>query len=96
MKDAAIQLNGRRSILGSHLNFGQKERGWDFRSLGRGDINFEEIIRELNHIGYRGPLSVEWEDCGMEREYGAKQACEFAKKVNFVPSEFVFDAAFDK
>jgi sugar phosphate isomerase/epimerase len=96
MKDAAIQLTGRNSILGSHLSFGSAERGWDFRSLGHGDVNFEEIIRALNHINYRGPLSVEWEDCGMEREYGAKEAFEFVKKINFEPSQVAFDSAFGK
>ena len=96
MKDVALQLNGRTGILCSHLSFGHKDRGWDFRSLGHGDIKFESIIRELNHIGYEGPLSVEWEDCGMEREKGAKEACEFVKKINFAPSSFVFDSAFER
>ena len=94
MKDAALQLNGRTGILGSHLNFGHPGRGWDFRSLGHGGVNFEEIIRALNHIGYRGPLSIEWEDSGMDREHGAKEACEFTKKVDFAPSSLAFDAAF--
>ena len=84
MKDAALQLSGRSGILASHLNFGHPERGWDFRSLGHGGVNFEEIIRTLNNIGYNGPLSVEWEDCGMDREHGAKEACEFVKKVDFL------------
>jgi len=96
MKDAALQLNGRGGILASHLNFGKPGRGWDFRSLGRGGVNFEEIIRALNKIGYTGPLSVEWEDSGMDREHGAKEACEFVKKVDFKPSQIAFDAAFDK
>jgi sugar phosphate isomerase/epimerase len=96
MKDAALQLNGRNGILGSHLNFGERERGWDFRSLGRGSINFEEIIRALNHFHYSGPLSVEWEDSGMEREHGAREAREFVRKVDFAPSKIAFDAAFDK
>jgi len=96
MKDAALQLNGQSGILSSHLNFGDPRRGWDFRSLGHGGVNFEEIIRALNQIGYDGPLSVEWEDCGMDREHGAKEACRFVKKVDFKPSQVAFDAAFDK
>ncbi|MBW8036194.1 MAG: TIM barrel protein, partial [Planctomycetes bacterium] len=95
MKDAAIQLDGRSGILASHLNFGQQERGWDFRSLGHGGVDFEEIIRALNHIGYTGPLSVEWEDCGMERFHGATEACDFVNSVDFSPSNIQFDAAFD-
>lgn len=96
MKDAKVSLNGRNGILASHLNFGDYRRGWDFRSLGRGDVNFEEIVRALNHVGYQGPLSVEWEDSGMERERGAKEACEFVKRMNIEPSTFAFDAAFDQ
>lgn len=96
MKDAIVTLDGKSGILASHLNFGDPRRGWDFRSLGRGGVNFEEIIRALNQIGYQGPLSVEWEDSGMDREHGAKEACEFVKRVDFEPSRVAFDAAFDK
>lgn len=96
MKDAAIQLNGRTGILASHLDFGHPERGWDFRSLGRGGVDFEEIIRALNQIGYKGPLSVEWEDSRMNREHGAEEACEFVKDLDFAPSDVAFDTAFDK
>ncbi len=96
IKDAALQLNGYRGILGSHLNFGEADRGWDFRSPGHGDVNFEEVIRALNHIGYTGPLSVEWEDNGMEREWGVKDALEFVRSINFAPSTVAFDAAFER
>lgn len=95
MKDSALQLNGYTSILASHLDFGHKDRGWDFRSLGHGGVNFEVIIRALNHIRYDGPLSVEWEDSGMDREHGAKEACEYVKRIDFTPSNVAFDAAFD-
>jgi len=96
MKDAALQLDGCSGILASHLNFGNPDRGWDFRSLGHGGVNFEEIIRKLNQVGYSGPLSVEWEDCGMDREHGAKEACEFVRKVDFTPSKVAFDKAFEE
>jgi sugar phosphate isomerase/epimerase len=96
MKDAALQLDGYAGILGSHLNFGQQKRGWDFRSLGRGGVNFEEIIRALNFAGYNGPLSVEWEDSGMQREQGAMEAAAFVKSIDFQPSTIAFDAAFEK
>jgi len=83
-------------VFGGHTAFGAPGRYWDFRSPGRGKIQFEEIIRALNRIGYAGPLSVEWEDSGMDREYGAKEACEFVKKIDFPPSGIGFDAAFEK
>jgi sugar phosphate isomerase/epimerase len=96
IKDAITTLNGRSGILSSHLNFGDPRRGWDFRSPGRGGVNFEEIIRTLNSIGYQGPLSVEWEDSGMDREHGARESAEFVKRLDFAPSGRAFDAAFEK
>ncbi len=94
MKDAATTLNGRTGINSSHLPFGDARRGWDFRSVGRGAVRFEEIIRALNAANYAGPLSVEWEDSGMDREHGAKESCQFCKNVDFAPSNRAFDAAF--
>jgi sugar phosphate isomerase/epimerase len=95
VKDAARTLDGRTGILGSHLNFGDPRRGWDFRSPGRGQVNFDAIARALNSIGYAGPLSVEWEDPGMEREYGAAEAARFVKeKMGFAAAGRLFDQAF--
>jgi sugar phosphate isomerase/epimerase len=94
MKDVAVTLDGKTGILGSHLPFGDLRRGWNFRSLGHGDVNFEEIIRALNDIGYNGPLSVEWEDNGMDREFGAQESVEFVKSINFAPSDVAFDKDF--
>ena len=93
MKDVTVNLDGRSGILGSHIDFGDLRRGWNFRSLGRGDVNFEEIIRVLNQAGYDGPLSVEWEDSGMDRIQGATEAAEFVRRMNFKPSKIKFDDA---
>ncbi len=83
-------------VFGGHTDFGDTRRSWDFRSLGRGRIDFEAIIRALNDVGYQGPLSVEWEDGGMDREHGATEACAFVRRVDFKPSGVAFDAAFSK
>ena len=83
-------------VFGGHTEFGAPGRFWDFRSLGHGKINFEEIVRALNRIGYKGPLSVEWEDSGMDREHGANEAEDFVRKVDFPPSDIDFDAAFEE
>ncbi|MCK4921939.1 MAG: sugar phosphate isomerase/epimerase [Bacteroidales bacterium] len=83
-------------VFGGHLEFGDRRRFWDFVSPGRGDIDFEPIIRALNRIDYIGPLSVEWEDAGMDREHGAREACEFVKGMDFRPSGQAFDDAFQK
>lgn len=95
MKDVYWSSTPRPSgVFGGHLNFGHPDRFWDFRSLGRGSIRFEEVIRALNEIGYEGPLSVEWEDSGMDREHGAAEAAVFVRRVDFKPSAVAFDAAF--
>jgi sugar phosphate isomerase/epimerase len=88
--------DGTVGVFGGHTEFADPRRYWDFRSIGHGDINFEEIIVALNDIGYKGPLSIEWEDSRMDREHGAQEACEFIKMADFKPSQVAFDAAFDK
>jgi len=88
--------DGTVGVFGGHTEFGDPRRYWDFRSIGHGDINFEEIIVALNDVGYQGPLSIEWEDIRMDREHGAEEACGFIKKADFKPSQVAFDAAFEK
>ena len=95
MKDVWWSNTPKRSgVFGGHLSFGHRDRAWDFRSIGRGRIDFEEIIRALNRVGYRGPLSVEWEDVGMDREFGAREACARIRAHDFAASNVAFDAAF--
>jgi sugar phosphate isomerase/epimerase len=94
VKDSRVQLDGRNSILGSHLDFGDPRRGWDFVSPGRGDVDWDPIMRALNRIGYAGPLSIEWEDSGMDREWGAQEALAMVRGQDFPASDVAFDAAF--
>lgn len=94
VKDSRVQLTGRNSILSSHLDFGDHRRGWDFVSPGRGDVKWDRIIRALNRIGYQGPLSIEWEDSGMDREWGAPEALKVVRGQDFTASSAAFDAAF--
>jgi sugar phosphate isomerase/epimerase len=88
--------DGTVGVFGGHIDFGDPRRYWDFRSIGHGDVNFEEIIVALNDVGYQGPLSIEWEDGRMDREHGAAEACQAIKKADFKPSQVAFDAAFEK
>ncbi len=88
--------DGTVGVFGGHTGFGDARRYWDFRSLGHGDVKFEDIIVALNDIGYRGPLSVEWEDIRMDRVHGGTEAAAFVRKVDFPPSAVAFDAAFEK
>ncbi|HYV35156.1 MAG TPA: sugar phosphate isomerase/epimerase [Gemmataceae bacterium] len=94
IKDTALTLNGRTSVLNSYLPYGDPRRGWDFRAPGRGGIDWEAVIRALNEIGYEGPLAVEFKDAAVEREYGAEEACQFVKRLDFEPSRRGGNSAF--
>ncbi|KPV52283.1 AP endonuclease [Kouleothrix aurantiaca] len=96
VKESVRNLNGRNGVLGSHLFFGDHRRGWDFVSPGRGGVPFERVFRALNDVGYTGPLSVEWEDNGMNRDQGAPEACAMVKRLELTPSDVAFDAAFQQ
>ncbi|MCH8217709.1 MAG: sugar phosphate isomerase/epimerase [Planctomycetes bacterium] len=88
--------DGTVGVFGGHTEFADPRRYWDFRSIGHGDVQFEDIIVALNDIGYQGPLSIEWEDSRMDREHGAEEACAYIKKADFRPSQVAFDEAFEK
>src|SRR6185369_15032130 len=88
--------DGTVGVFGGHTSFGDARRYWDFRSLGRGLIDFESIIVALNDIGYAGPLSVEWEDSRMDRVHGATESAAYCKRLDFPAAHGAFDAAFSK
>lgn len=89
--------DGTVGVFGGHTDFCDARRYWDFRSVGRGDIDFEEIIVALNDIKYEGPLSVEWEDGRMDRLHGAAESCEYVKGLDFARNnEGMFDSVFDQ
>lgn len=97
MKDVWWSDVARRSgVFGGHLEFGHADRFWEFRSVGRGNVPFEDVLRALNRIGYEGPLSIEWEDAGMDREHGAREACDYVRALDFPPSDAAFDTAFSR
>ncbi|WP_420111419.1 sugar phosphate isomerase/epimerase family protein [Pseudactinotalea sp.] len=94
-KDTRIRpASGRSGILGSHLPWGDPRRGWDFVSTGHGDIPWEDAFRALASIGYDGPISVEWEDAGMDRLHGAAEAVGYIRSLLWKLPEASFDAAF--
>jgi sugar phosphate isomerase/epimerase len=86
VKDVALNLNGKNGLLCGYLPQGDPRRGWEFRSPGHGGIDWEAVIRALNDIGYDGPLAVEWKDHGMDRDFGAEEACKFVQRLNFTPA----------
>jgi sugar phosphate isomerase/epimerase len=88
--------DGTAGVFGGNTSFGDARRYWDFRSVGRGLIDFESIIVALNDVGYHGPLSVEWEDSRMDRVHGATESAAYSKRLDFKPAAGAFDAVFDK
>ncbi|MFM2321689.1 MAG: hypothetical protein RL612_836 [Actinomycetota bacterium] len=96
-KDTRMRLgNGRRGVMGSHLPWSHMQRGWDFVSTGHGDVPWEDSFRALEFIGYKGPISVEWEDAGMDRLRGAEEAVGFIRNLLWDKPAGAFDAAFSK
>lgn len=93
-KDIRVRVTGRNTRLGSHLPWGDPRRGWDFVSFGRGDVPWDAAFRALRSIGYEGPISIEWEDAGMDRLHGAPEALDVLRRFDYPASETSFDAAF--
>jgi sugar phosphate isomerase/epimerase len=94
-KDTRIRpQSGRAGVLGSHLPWGDPRRGWDFVSTGHGDVPWEDAFRALRSVGYAGPISVEWEDAGMDRLQGAKEAAGFVRSLLWDLPTASFDSAF--
>ena len=85
VRDAILTLDGRTSVLAGYWPSGDPRRGFQFRSPGHGGIDWEPILRTLNDIQYDGVLAVDWHDSGMDREYGAADAVEFLKRIDFDP-----------
>ena len=94
VKESVRVLDGRNGILASHLIFGDPRRGWDFVSPGRGGVPYERVFRALNAVGYKGPLSIEWEDNGMNRDQGAPEALAMVRRLDLTPSDVAFEDAF--
>lgn len=95
LNDAAVTLNGRTGILGSLLPPGDPRRGWEYRTPGRGGVDWEALMRALHAIRYAGPLLVDCRDDGMERDNAAIEARAFATRLDFEPAGLRLDAAFE-
>jgi sugar phosphate isomerase/epimerase len=94
-KDTRLRpRNGRAGVLGSHLAWGDPRRGWDFVSAGHGDVPWEDAFRALDAVGYAGPISVEWEDAGMDRLRGAPEALRYVRSLLWPRPPSLFDSAF--
>ena len=83
----------RAGLLGGHRPMGHPENGWNFTTAGsqRDAVRTEEVIIELNRIGYDGALNIEWEDNDVERLSGAAAALRAVRASDLPPSSLAHD-----
>jgi sugar phosphate isomerase/epimerase len=78
----------RAGLLGGHRPMGHRLNGWNFVTAGtqRDANSVEEIMIELNRVGYDGAVSIEWEDNDAEQHAGAKAALANVHRADLPPS----------
>ena len=78
----------RAGLLGGHRHMGHPLNGWNFVTAGtaRDANSVEEIMIELNRVGYAGAVSIEWEDNDAEQHAGAKAALANVRRGDLPPS----------
>jgi sugar phosphate isomerase/epimerase len=78
----------RAGRLGGHRPMGHPLNGWNFVTAGtaRDANSVEEIMIELNRVGYDGAVSIEWEDNDAEQHAGAKAALMYVRRGDLPPS----------
>ncbi len=83
-----IREHTRAGLLGGHRPMGHRLNGWNFVTAGtqRDANSVEEIMIELNRVGYDGAVSIEWEDNDAEQHAGAKAALANVRKADLPPS----------
>ena len=83
-----IREHTRAGLLGGHRPMGHPLNGWNFVTAGtaRDANSLEEIVIELNRVGFDGAVSIEWEDNDAEQHAGAKAALAYVRKADLPPS----------
>jgi sugar phosphate isomerase/epimerase len=83
-----IREHTRAGLLGGHRPMGHPLNGWNFVTAGsaRDANSVEEIMIELNRVGYDGAVSIEWEDNDAEQHAGAKAALANVRRGDLPPS----------
>jgi sugar phosphate isomerase/epimerase len=78
----------RAGLLGGHRPMGYPLNGWNFVTAGtaRDANSVEEIMIELNRVGYDGAVSIEWEDNDAEQHAGARAALANVRRADLPPS----------
>ena len=83
-----IRVHTRAGLLGGHRPMGHPLNGWNVVTAGsaRDANSVEEILIELNRVGYDGAVSIEWEDNDAEHHAGAKAALANVRRSDLPPS----------
>jgi sugar phosphate isomerase/epimerase len=83
-----IREHTRAGLLGGHRPMGYRLNGWNFVTAGtqRDANSVEEIMIELNRVGYDGAVNIEWEDNDAEQHAGAKAALANVHRADLPPS----------
>ncbi len=83
-----IREHTRAGLLGGHRPMGHPLNGWNFVTAGsaRDANSVEEIMIELNRVGFDGAVSIEWEDNDAEQHAGARSALAHVRRGDLPPS----------
>jgi sugar phosphate isomerase/epimerase len=83
-----IREHTRAGLLGGHRPMGHARNGWNFVTAGsaRDANSVEEILIELNRVGYDGAVNIEWEDNDAEQHAGARSALLNVRRADLPPS----------
>ncbi len=78
----------RAGLLGGHRPMGHRLNGWNFVTSGcrRDSVAIEEVIVELNRVGYKGGLVIEWEDNDADKRAGAVAALAAVRSADLPPA----------
>jgi sugar phosphate isomerase/epimerase len=78
----------RAGLLGGHRPMGHRYNSWNFVTAGtqRDANSVEEIMIELNRVGFDGAVSIEWEDNDADKRAGARAALANVRRGDQPPS----------
>ena len=89
VKDAEFHPSGRAGVYGGYQEW--IDRPGRFRSLGDGQIDFQQIFSKLAQYDYPGWAVVEWECCIKHPEDGAAEGADFVRSHMIRVTDRAFD-----
>jgi sugar phosphate isomerase/epimerase len=89
VKDAEFIPSGRVGVYGGYESW--SKRAGRFRSLGKGQVDFNRVFTLLAEKGFTGWAVLEWESFIMSPEQGAREGAPFILKHIIETTEVAFD-----